>query len=691
MLSVDAVQQANSGHPGLPMGAAGMAYVLWTEYLKHNPRNPSWPDHDRFVLSAGHGSALIYSLLHLTGYDLALDEVKNFRQLGSKTPGHPENFMTPGVEVTTGPLGQGFANGVGMAIAEAYLAARYNRPGHDIIGHFTYGLVSDGDIVEGVAMEAASIAGHLQLGKLIYLYDANDITLAGTANISMTENTAARFEAQGWHVQSIDGMDTDAVRRALDAARGETNRPSIIIAHTVIGYGSPAKAGTSGVHGSPLGPDEVAATKERLGWPLEPAFYLPEDALALFRSAVDRGAGDEAAWNAAFDAYAAEYPDLAAELWQALAGDLPEGWDGGLPSWQTGDKAVSTRKASEAVIQAFFENVPGFIGGSADLNPSTNTGMKGGGDFGPAPDGGIQGALGGGWSYAGRNIHWGIREHAMGSAVNGMAAHGGVLPFSATFLVFADYMRPPIRLAALSHYRSIFVFTHDSIAVGEDGPTHEPVEQIMSLRLIPNLTVIRPADANETAEAWQVALQHRDGPVVLVFSRQDLAILDRSGARGSLDEGAYILQEPDRRPDVVLIGTGSEVELAVKAAALLHEHDIAARVVSMPSWELFEQQPEQYRESVLGPDGTHRLSVEAGVTTGWQRYTGSHGGSVGIDRFGASGPGAKVLQRFGFTKEHVAAEALRLLNRHAEADAIDTWTARGETAGKEAKGDQGHS
>ncbi|MCC6944454.1 MAG: transketolase, partial [Thermomicrobiales bacterium] len=389
MLSVDAVQQANSGHPGLPMGAAGMAYVLWTEYLKHNPRNPSWPNHDRFVLSAGHGSALIYSLLHLTGYDLSLDEVKNFRQLGSKTPGHPENFMTPGVEVTTGPLGQGFANGVGMAIAEAYLAARYNRPGHDIIDHYTYGLVSDGDIVEGVAMEAASIAGHLQLGKLIYLYDANDITLAGTANISMTENTAARFEAQGWHVQSIDGMDTDAVRGALDAARGETNRPSIIIARTVIGYGSPAKAGTSGVHGSPLGPDEVAATKERLGWPLEPAFYLPEDALALFRSAVDRGAEDEAAWNAAFDAYAAEYPDLAAELWQALAGDLPEGWDAGLPSWQTGDKAVSTRKASEAVIQAFFENVPGFIGGSADLNPSTNTGMKGGGDFGPAPDGGI--------------------------------------------------------------------------------------------------------------------------------------------------------------------------------------------------------------------------------------------------------------------------------------------------------------
>ncbi len=692
MLSVDAVQQANSGHPGLPMGAAAMAFVLWTEFLEYNPRNPGWADRDRFVLSAGHGSALVYSLLHLTGYDLPLEEVKNFRQLGSKTPGHPENFMTPGVEVTTGPLGQGFANGVGMAIAEAYLGARYNRPGHTVIDHFTYGIVSDGDIVEGVAMEAASIAGHLHLGKLIYLYDANDITLAGTANVSMTEATAARFEAQGWHVQTIDGMDTHAVREALEAARTNLDQPSLIVARTVIGFGSPKKAGTSGVHGSPLGPDEVKATKENLGWPVEPAFFIPEDTLAHFREAIERGADAEANWQAAFDAYAGEFPELATELRQALDGDIPSGWDSDLPSWSVGDKAISTRKASEAVIQSFFPHVPGFIGGSADLNPSTNTGMKGGGDFGPQPDpdpADIQGALGGGWNYDGRNIHWGIREHAMGSAVNGMAAHGGVLPFSATFLVFADYMRPPIRLAALSHYRSIFVFTHDSIAVGEDGPTHEPVEQLMSLRLIPGLTVIRPADANETAEAWKVAIEHRDGPVVLVFSRQDLAILDQSGARGSLDEGGYILQEPERRPDIVLIGTGSEVELAVKAAGLLADHDIAARVVSMPSWELFDRQPEHYRESVLGPDGTHRLSVEAGVTTGWQRYTGSHGASVGIDRFGASGPGAQVLEHFGFTKEHVAAAALHLLNRDAEARAVEA--SNGETAGKEAQGHQGHS
>ncbi|MEZ4498807.1 MAG: transketolase [Thermomicrobiales bacterium] len=673
MLSVDAIQKANSGHPGLPMGAAGMAYVLWTEFLKHNPGNPAWTNRDRFILSAGHGSALLYSLLHLTGYDLSMDEVRNFRQLGSKTPGHPEFGLTPGVEVTTGPLGQGFANGVGMAIAEAYLAARYNRPGHSIIDHYTYGLVSDGDVMEGVALEAASIAGHLRLGKLIYLYDANDITLAGTANITLTEDTAARFAAQGWHVQSIDGMNTDDVRRALAAAKAETARPSIIICRTIIGYGSPKKEGTYGVHGSPLGPDEVIATKEHLGWPVEPPFYLPDDALKLFRSAVDRGANEEAQWEAAFSAYAAAYPDLAAELSVSLAGELLAGWDRDLPVWSFGDKPISTRKASEAVIQAFFPNVPGFIGGSADLNPSTNTGMKGGGDFGPAPDSGdIQGALGGGWSFGGRNVHWGIREHAMGSAVNGMAAHGGVLPFSATFLVFADYMRPPIRLASLSHYRSIFVFTHDSIAVGEDGPTHEPVEQIMSLRVIPNLTVIRPADANETADAWRVALEHRHGPVVLVFSRQDLGILDQTHARGSLREGAYILSEPDRRPDVVLIGTGSEVGLAVSAAELLREHDIAARIVSMPSWELFEQQPEHYRESVLGPEGTHRLSVEAGVTTGWQRYTGSHGGSVGIDQFGASGPGGAVMRRFGLTREHVAAEALRLLSRHAEAAAIET-------------------
>ncbi len=692
MLSVDAVQKANSGHPGLPMGAAAMANVLWTEFLKHNPADPEWPDHDRFVLSAGHGSALLYSLLHLTGYDLPLEELKNFRQLGSMTPGHPENFLTPGVEVTTGPLGQGFANGVGMAIAEAFLAATFNRPGHTVVDHFTYGIVSDGDVMEGVAMEAASIAGHLQLGKLIYFYDANDITLAGSANISTTEDTAQRFRAQGWHVQSIDGMNTDAVRDAIVAAQSATDKPSIIIASTVIGFGSPKKEGTFGVHGSPLGPDEVIATKENLGWPVDPPFFIPDDALGLFRSALDRGASQQQDWQTRVDAYSQAHPDLSASFIQALEGNIDEGWDREIPTWSPGDKPIATRKASEAVIQAFYPKVPTFIGGSADLNPSTNTGMKDGGDFGPPPSGGeVQGALGGGWSYAGRNIHWGIREHAMGSAVNGMAAHGGVWPFSATFHVFSDYMRPSIRLAALSHYRSSFVFTHDSIAVGEDGPTHEPVEQTMSLRLIPNLTVIRPADANETAEAWRVAIQS-DGPVALILSRQDLPVLDRANATGGVFQGGYVLRDAaGDDPDVVLIGTGSEVGLAVMARDLLSEHGVDARVVSLPSWELFEEQTAEYCDSVLGSESTPRLSIEAGTTTGWQRYTGSNGRSVGIDTFGASGPGSEVLEHFRFTKEHVAAEALRLIGKSDIADLIEPPTKSGTTSGKEARGSDGHS
>ncbi|MGI8477624.1 MAG: transketolase, partial [Thermomicrobiales bacterium] len=504
MLSVDAVQKANSGHPGLPMGAASMAYVLWTEYLRHNPKDPSWADRDRFVLSAGHGSMLLYSLLHLTGYDLSLDDIKNFRQLGSKTPGHPERGHTTGVEVTTGPLGQGFANGVGMAIAEAFLAARYNRPGHEVVDHCTYAIVSDGDVMEGVAMEAASLAGHLGLGKLIYLYDQNHITLAGSANVSFTEDVAARFAGMGWHTIAVDGMDTDAVREALDEARDVADKPSLILCRTHIGYGSPKKQDTFGAHGSPLGPDEVKATKENLGWPVDPPFLIPPDALTIFRQALDAGAERQAAWRMKWDAYAAAHPDLAAELQTALDGKLADGWDAAIPSWKSGDKAIATRKASEAVIAAFFPQVPTFIGGSADLNSSTNTAMKNAGDFeSPSADSGsdVQGLTGGGWSYAGRNIHFGIREHAMGSAVNGMAAHGGVRPFGATFLVFSDYMRPAVRLSALSHLPSIWVFTHDSIAVGEDGPTHEPVEQVMSLRLIPNLTVIRPGDANETAEA----------------------------------------------------------------------------------------------------------------------------------------------------------------------------------------------
>jgi len=693
-LSIDAVQQANSGHPGMPLGAAAMAYVLWNDFLQHNPRDPHWPDRDRFVLSGGHGSMLLYSLLHLTGYDLPLEEIKNFRQLGSRTPGHPERGETPGVEVTTGPLGQGFANGVGMAIAEAFLAARYNRPGHAIVDHRTYGIVSDGDLMEGVAAEAASLAGHLGLGKLIYLYDQNQITLAGTAAVSFSEDVPRRFEALGWHTTTIDGMDPEAVRRAIAEAQAETDKPSLVCCRTTIGFGSP-KANTFGVHGSPLGPDAVKATKEALGWPTEPAFYIPEEALGHFRQAVGRGEAAQREWQTRFDAYAEAFPEEAAEFSLALAGELPAGWDADLPAWEPGGKPVATRKASGETISKFWPKIPTFIGGSADLNPSTNTGMKGGGDF-ERPDGvpdpqQQQGLLGGGWDYAGRNIHFGVREHAMGSAVNGMAAHGGVIPFGATFLVFSDYMRPAVRLSALSHLRSIWVFTHDSIAVGEDGPTHEPVEQVMSLRLIPRLHVIRPADANETVDAWRQALTRTDGPTALILTRQDLGILDRSQARGSLAQGGYVLIDAEGgNPDVVLLASGSEVELSVMARDLLAEFGVRARVVSVPCWELFAAQDAAYRSSVLGPEGTPRVSVEAGVTIGWERYTGGNGAHVGIDRYGASGPGAKVLERFGFTRERVAATALRLLGREAEAAQVDE-TLGGDTAGEEAKGAEGHS
>jgi len=691
-LSIDAVQAANSGHPGLPLGAAPMAYVLWQEFLKHNPRDPQWPDRDRFVLSAGHGSMLIYSLLHLTGYDVSLEDVKSFRKLGSKTPGHPERGHTPGVEVTTGPLGQGFANGVGLAAAEAFLAAKYNRPGHEIVNHYTWGIVSDGDISEGVAFEAAAIAANLKLGKIIYLYDQNHMTLAGTANITMSEDVAARFEALGWHVQSIDGMDTAAVRAALQAARDETERPSIICARTIIGYGSPNKSNTFGVHGSPLGADEVTRTKEYLGVPTEPAFYVPDDAAAHFREAIERGNASEQAWQQRFDAYKKEFPAEAAEFEQALAGELPAGWDADIPVWEKGSKPVATRKASGEVMNAFFQNLPTFIGGSADLNPSTNTALKNGGDF-QNPETvheDAQGDVGGPRDYTGRNIHFGIREHAMGSIVNGLAAHGGIIPYSATFLVFSDYMRPPIRLAALSHLHSIFVFTHDSIAVGEDGPTHEPVEQTMSLRMIPGLSVFRPADANETAEAWRLAVARKQA-TVLIFSRQDLAILDPAAVKGNVDKGAYILSDTNGQPDVVLLATGSEVELSLLAKDLLAEHGVQARVVSMPSWDLFDAQSADYREQVLGPKGTARVSVEAGVTMGWARYTGGNGAHVGMDSYGASGPGTEVLKHFGFTKEHVAATALRLLGNTDLADELDKEFMEGQVAGTQPSGSEGHS
>jgi transketolase len=660
MLSVDGVQAANSGHPGLPMGAAAMAYVLWTEYLKHSPSNPHWFDRDRFVLSAGHGSMLLYSLLHLTGYDLPLDELKAFRQIGSKTPGHPEVNHTPGVEVTTGPLGAGFSNGVGMAIAEAYLAARYNRPGHEIINHRTFAIVSDGDIMEGVAMESAALAGHLGLGKLNYLYDQNHMTLAASANVSFSEDVAARFEALGWHTVSIDGLDTDAVRRGLDEAIAVTNKPSLIICRTIIGFGSPNKANTFGAHGSPLGPDEVLATKEAIGWPTEPMFYLPDPALELFREAVPLGREREGQWDRAFETYAAEYPDLAEELGNAIAGRLPTGWDADLPTWEVGSK-VATRKAGEAVIQSFFEKIPTFIGGSADLNPSTNTGMKGAGDFespSAKPSDKVQGSLGGGWGYDGRNIHFGIREHAMGGAVNGMAAHGGIIPFAATFLVFSDYMRPTLRLAALSGYKSIFVFTHDSIAVGEDGPTHEPIEQVMSLRLIPNLTVIRPADGNETSAAWRYALES-SGPTAIVLSRQDLPTLDTSQSTAGPNHGAYVLSGGDDA-DVLLIGSGSEVQLVVGAAEKLAAEGIRARVVSFPSWEILAKQSDEYKRSVLGTCQTPTVSIEAGTTIGWDRFADR---TIGVDRYGMSGPGNKVLTEYGFTVDNVVAQAKQLLGK----------------------------
>ena len=665
VLSIDAIQKANSGHPGLPLGAAAMGYALWHDILKHNPADPQWPDRDRFVLSGGHGSMLLYSLLYLTGYDLSLDDLKQFRQLGSRTPGHPERGHTPGVEVTTGPLGQGFGNGVGLAMAEAFLAAVFNRPGHAVVDHYTYGIVTDGDIMEGVAAEAASLAGHLGLGKLIYLYDQNHISLAGTVGISFSEDVPTRFAGYGWQVLSVEGLDPEAVRDAIRQAQAETAKPTLICCRTVIGWGSP-KANTFGVHGSPLGADGVKETKAALGWPTDRDFYVPEEALAHFREALAKGKAAEADWQQRFAAYAKEYPEEAALFRRWTSGELPAGWDSDFPVWAVGGKAVSTRKASGETIAAFFPKIGNFVGGSADLNPSTNTAMKGAGDF-AAPDGEPdpttqQGLLGGPWGYDGRNVHFGIREHAMAAAVNGMAAHGGVVPYGSTFLVFSDYMRPAVRLAALSHLPSIWVFTHDSIAVGEDGPTHEPVEQVMSLRLIPGLTVLRPADANETADAWRVALTAKTS-TALVLSRQDLAILDRTDAEGTVADGGYVLADVGGHPDVVLIGTGSEVELAVAAAALLAEHGVRARVVSMPSWELFAAKDADYRRKVLGPDGTPRVSVEAGVTTGWCRWTGAHGASVGIDTFGASGPGGAVMKAFGFTKERVAATALRLLGQ----------------------------
>src|ERR671932_203383 len=587
-LSIDAVQQANSGHPGLPLGAAPMAYVLWTRFLRHTPHNPHWPDHDRFAFSAGHGSMLLYSLLYLTGYDLPLDELKHFRQWGSKTPGHPEYRLTPGVELTTGPLGQGFANGIGLAIAEAQLAATYNRPGHTIVDHRTFGLVSDGDLMEGVAYEAASLAGHLRLGKVVYLYYSNQVALAGSAGLVFSEDVGKRFEAAEWHVQHVDdGNDLGALQRALQAGIDETERPSLIIVRTTLGYGSPHKAGSFQAHGNPLGADEVEATKRNLGWPTTDTFWVPDEALQHFRQAVERGARLEQAWQQRFDAYAKEYPDLAAQFRRTQNRELPQGWDGGLPTFKPEDGKdgkLATRAAGGTVINAIAAALPELIGGSADLNPSTDTALKGFGDFespaNMAED--RQGSVGKAWDYAGRNLFYGVREHAMGSITNGIVYHGGLRAFSATFLVFSDYMRPPLRLAALSELPSIFVYTHDSIGLGEDGPTHQPIEHLPGLRAIPHMVVFRPADANEVTEAWRVAIDRREGPTTLVFTRQALPIFDRAqlapaaGAR----QGAYVLAREDgggNTPDVILIASGSEVALAIGARELLQREDIRVR------------------------------------------------------------------------------------------------------------------
>ena len=666
-LSVDAVQKANSGHPGMPLGAAPMAYVLWDRFLKHNPLNPDWFDRDRFVLSAGHGSMLLYSLLNLTGYDLPLEQIKKFREWGSHAPGHPERGITPGVEMTTGPLGQGFANGVGLAMAEAHLAASYNRPGLEIVNHYTYGIVSDGDLMEGVASEAASLAGHLKLGKLIYLYDDNHVTLSAGTDIAFTEDRAARFEAYGWHIQTIeDGNDLAAIEKAISAARTETERPSLILIRTHIGYGSPHKHDSFEAHGSPLGVEEVRLTKEALGWPTEPLFYIPQQSEDHFREAIKRGKLLEGEWKNKFSNYGKAFPDLAETFKQVIEGTLPSGWDMDIPVFPTDTKGLSTRVAGGKVMNAVATRLPTLIGGSADLNPSTFTALTDRGDFEPANMGACdkQGAVKGIWGYAGRNVYFGVREHAMGSILNGLAGHGGMVPFGATFLIFSDYMRPPMRLGALMKLHVVYVFTHDSIALGEDGPTHQPIEQLVGLRSVPNLVVIRPADANETAVAWRVALEAKDHPVALVLTRQNVPTLDRSkfASADGLRSGAYIVSDaPNGNPDVILIASGSEVGLIMEAKQKLEDKNVMVRIVSMPSWELFDAQPQSYRDKVLPPTISKRLAVEAGLSLGWDRYVGASGDILSIEHFGASAPGDTLMREFGFTVDNVCEKALALL------------------------------
>ena len=652
-LAMDAVEKANSGHPGMPMGAAPMAYVLWTRFLKYHPCKPGWPNRDRFILSAGHGCVLLYSLLHLTGYDMTLDDIQQFRQWGSKTPGHPEHSLASGIETTTGPLGQGFSTGVGMAIAQKYLAAYFNRPGHAVVDYKICGIVSDGDLMEGVASETASLAGHLGLDNIIYLYDDNHISIEGPTDLAFTEDTRRRFEAYGWFVQEIaDGNDLEAIEQALGAAQAEKGRPSLIKVRTHIAYGSPNKQDSAEAHGAPLGEEEVKQTKQNLGWPVEPKFHIPDEALAHFRKAIEQGERAEAEWQERLAAYRQAFPELAAEWDRYVRGELPAGWAAKIPTFQPSDGPMATRQASGKVLNAVAPVLPLLLGGSADLAPSNNTYLKGLGDF-------SQG------NYGGRNFHFGVREHGMAAILNGMAL-SGLLPYGGTFMVFSDYARPAIRLAALMEAHSIFVFTHDSIFLGEDGPTHQPVEHLPALRAIPNLSVIRPADANETAVAWRVALERRDGPVALALTRQGVPVIDRSryAAAEGLTRGGYVLADaPGKAPEVVLIASGSEVPVALEAYEKLTAEGIAARVVSLPSWDLFEKQPQGYKDEVLPPGVTARLAIEAAVPLGWERYVGLKGAVIGMTRFGASAPYKVLAEKFGFTAANVVRRAKELLGR----------------------------
>lgn len=648
---MDAVEQAQSGHPGTPMALAPAAYVLWTRFLRHNPRNPGWVDRDRFVLSCGHASMLLYSLLHLTGYDLPLEEIKNFRQWGSMTPGHPERGHTPGVETTTGPLGQGFGNAVGMAIAERFLAEQFNRPDHTIVDHRTWVFASDGDLMEGVASEAASLAGHLRLGKLTVVYDDNHVTIDGDTALSFSEDVARRFEAYGWRVLKVgDGNDLTAITGAFEAAKAETSRPTLIVLRTIIADPAPTKRNSAEAHGAPLGAEEVRRTKEIMGWPVEPTFHVPDEALAHWRAAAGRGAELEAGWRGRHEAYAAAHPTLAAQLDQWLSGELPEGWDRALAGITPSEGQLATRQASGIALQTIAAAVPNLIGGSADLGGSTGTTLKQGGTFGP--------------TTTGRTFHWGVREHGMAACLNGIAAHGGLRPFGSTFLVFSDYMKPAIRLAAIMRLPVIYIGTHDSIGLGEDGPTHQPVEHLAMLRAIPNLVTLRPADAVETIEAWKLAMERRDGPTMLVLTRQKLPVLGQSapGAAEGVRRGAYVLLDPagGGAPDSILIATGSEVGVALDAARLLHSDGIRTRVVSMPSWELFAAQPETYRDTVLPPAVRARVAVEAAGPLGWSRWTTDDGRMIGMGGFGASAPGERLFQEFKLTPHHVA-EAVRRL------------------------------